>query len=186
MSVHLKGVSCYHNRYLNWTSSSLFSRIYGGELSVNIHEHEVGVYLTPLEAFLNLCITAAYRPVRDLGKWKGSQTCSSSRNKIIVIGGEDSCDYYPSDVHILDANTRMVQVEYHGAAVTASRWAYNNCYRQDGKKLFVFGGFSDEQNLYDVVLMLDHENGIWTKVIASGEGLLADFPLAGESLDLQM
>lgn len=34
---------------------------------------------------------------------RDSHTCSSWKNKIIVIGGEDSYDYYLSDVHILDA-----------------------------------------------------------------------------------
>lgn len=32
-----------------------------------------------------------------------SHTCASWKNKIIVIGGEDSFNYYLSDVHILDA-----------------------------------------------------------------------------------
>ena len=34
---------------------------------------------------------------------RDSHTCSSWKNKIIVIGGEDGDDYYLSDVHILDA-----------------------------------------------------------------------------------
>jgi hypothetical protein len=33
---------------------------------------------------------------------RDSHTCSSSKNKVIVIGGEDGHDYYLSDVHILD------------------------------------------------------------------------------------
>lgn len=33
---------------------------------------------------------------------RDSHTCSSWKNKIIVIGGEDGHDYYLSDVHILD------------------------------------------------------------------------------------
>jgi len=33
---------------------------------------------------------------------RDSHTCSSWRDKIIVIGGEDGHDYYLSDVHILD------------------------------------------------------------------------------------
>lgn len=39
---------------------------------------------------------------------RDSHTCSSWKNKIIVIGGEDSCDYYLSDVHILD--TGMIKL----------------------------------------------------------------------------
>ncbi|GFS40345.1 galactose oxidase/kelch repeat superfamily protein [Actinidia rufa] len=38
---------------------------------------------------------------------RDSHTCSSWKNKIIVIGGEDSYDYYLSDVHILDADTSV-------------------------------------------------------------------------------
>ncbi|XP_022737507.1 kelch domain-containing protein 3-like isoform X2 [Durio zibethinus] len=38
---------------------------------------------------------------------RDSHTCSSWKNKIIVIGGEDGHDYYLSDVHILDADTGM-------------------------------------------------------------------------------
>ena len=33
---------------------------------------------------------------------RDSHTCSSWKNKIVVIGGEDGHDYYLSDVHILD------------------------------------------------------------------------------------
>lgn len=33
---------------------------------------------------------------------RDSHTCSSWKNKIIVIGGEDASDYYLSDVHVLD------------------------------------------------------------------------------------
>lgn len=34
---------------------------------------------------------------------RDSHTCSSWKNKVVVIGGEDEHDYYLSDVHILDA-----------------------------------------------------------------------------------
>lgn len=33
---------------------------------------------------------------------RDSHTCSSWKNKFIVIGGEDAHDYYLSDVHVLD------------------------------------------------------------------------------------
>ena len=36
---------------------------------------------------------------------RDSHTCSSWKNKVIVIGGEDAHDYYLSDVHILDTGT---------------------------------------------------------------------------------
>lgn len=43
---------------------------------------------------------------------RDSHTCSSWKNKVIVIGGEDAHDYYLSDVHILDTGT------YHSSQVT--------------------------------------------------------------------
>lgn len=33
---------------------------------------------------------------------RDSHTCSSWKNNVIVIGGEDGHDYYLSDVHVLD------------------------------------------------------------------------------------
>ncbi|XP_022850490.1 nitrile-specifier protein 5 isoform X3 [Olea europaea var. sylvestris] len=115
---------------------------------------------------------------------RDSHTCSSWRNKIIVIGGEDSCDYYLSDVHILDADT-LVWCKFNTMGqLLPPRGGHTTI--AFGKTLFVFGGFSDEQNLYDDVYMLDLENGIWTKVIASGEGPSGRFSMAGESLDPQM
>lgn len=41
---------------------------------------------------------------------RDSHTCSSWKNKIIVIGGEDAYDYYLSDVHILDAGIVLVKL----------------------------------------------------------------------------
>lgn len=52
-----------------------------------------------------------------------------------------------------------------------------------GKNLFVFGGFSDEQNLFDDIYNLDFETGCWTKVMTTGEGPSARFSMAGDSLD---
>lgn len=115
---------------------------------------------------------------------RDSHTCSSWRNKIIVIGGEDSCDYYLSDVHILDADTLVWCKLNTMGQLLPPRGGHTTI--AFGKTLFVFGGFSDEQNLYDDVYMLDIENGIWTKVIASGEGPSGRFSMAGESLDPQM
>lgn len=44
---------------------------------------------------------------------RDSHTCSSWKNKVIVIGGEDAHDYYLSDVHILDTGA------YHFFQVTS-------------------------------------------------------------------
>ncbi|KAL2479147.1 Galactose oxidase/kelch repeat superfamily protein [Forsythia ovata] len=115
---------------------------------------------------------------------RDSHTCSSWRNKIIVIGGEDSCDYYLSDVHMLDADTLVWCKLNPMGQLLPPRGGHTTI--AFGKNLFVFGGFSDEQNLYNDVYMLDLENGIWTKVIATGEGPSGRFSTAGESLDPQM
>lgn len=37
---------------------------------------------------------------------RDSHSCSSWKNKIVVIGGEDEHDYYLSDVHILDTGKK--------------------------------------------------------------------------------
>lgn len=56
------------------------------------------IYLSIVETFVwKKAVTTGTPPsARD------SHTCSSWKNKIIVIGGEDGRDYYLSDVHILD------------------------------------------------------------------------------------
>lgn len=115
---------------------------------------------------------------------RDSHTCSSWKNKIIVIGGEDSFDFYLSDVHILDADT-LVWCKLNTAGQLLPPRAGHTTVAF-GKYLFVFGGFSDEQNLYDDVYMLDVENGLWTKIMAIGEGPSARFSMAGEILDPHM
>ncbi|KAK6128175.1 hypothetical protein DH2020_038077 [Rehmannia glutinosa] len=115
---------------------------------------------------------------------RDSHTCSSWKNKIIVIGGEDSCNYYLSDVHILDADTLVWCKLNTTGQLLPPRGGHTSI--GFGKNLFVFGGFSDEQNLYDDVYMLDIESGAWVKVTAIGEGPSGRFSMAGESLDPQM
>lgn len=41
---------------------------------------------------------------------RDSHTCSSWKNNVIVIGGEDGHDYYLSDVHILDTGTMILVI----------------------------------------------------------------------------
>ncbi|PIN23839.1 Kelch repeat-containing protein [Handroanthus impetiginosus] len=115
---------------------------------------------------------------------RDSHTCSSWKNKIIVIGGEDSSDYYLSDVHILDTDTLVWCKLNTTGQILPPRGGHTTV--GIGKNLFVFGGFSDEQNLYDDVYMLDVENGTWAKIIAIGDGPSGRFSMAGESLDPQM
>lgn len=62
------------------------------------------LFFSPAERFIwKRAITSGTPPsARD------SHTCSSWRNKIIVIGGEDASDYYLSDVHILDVGMFLI------------------------------------------------------------------------------
>lgn len=115
---------------------------------------------------------------------RDSHTCSSWMNKIIVIGGEDSSNYYLSDVHILDADTLVWCKLNTTGQLLPPRGGHTTI--SLGKNLFVFGGFSNEQSLYDDVYMLDVETGAWIKVSVMGEGPSGRFSMAGESLDPQM
>ncbi|KAJ6887532.1 hypothetical protein NC652_028710 [Populus alba x Populus x berolinensis] len=51
-----------------------------------------------------------------------------------------------------------------------------------GKNLFVFGGFTDAQNLFDDLHMLTVETGMWTLVMTTGDGPSARFSVAGDCL----
>lgn len=60
--------------------------------------------------FSSLAETFVWKRATTSGKppsARDSHTCSSWKNKIIVIGGEDGHDYYLSDVHILDTGFRF-------------------------------------------------------------------------------
>ncbi|CAK9147944.1 unnamed protein product [Ilex paraguariensis] len=114
---------------------------------------------------------------------RDSHTCSAWKNKIIVIGGEDSCDYYLSDVYILDADTLVWGKLSTSGELLPPRAGHTAVAL--GKNLFVFGGFTDEQSLFDDIYMLDVDTGVWTKVMATGEGPSARFSMAGDSLDPQ-
>ncbi|XP_075479254.1 uncharacterized protein LOC142520139 [Primulina tabacum] len=115
---------------------------------------------------------------------RDSHTCSSWGKKIIVIGGEDSCNYYLSDVHILDADTLVWCKLNTTGQLLSPRGGHTTV--TFGKNLIVFGGFSDEQNLYNDLYMLDIENGTWVKIVSTGEGPSGRFSMAGENLDPQM
>lgn len=112
---------------------------------------------------------------------RDSHTCSSWKNKIIVIGGEDGHDYYLSDVHILDADTLVWKELSATGQMLPPRAGHSTVAL--GKNLFVFGGFTDAQNLYDDLYMLDIDTGVWTRVMTTGDGPSARFSIAGDSLD---
>ncbi|KAK8657739.1 hypothetical protein V6N13_035962 [Hibiscus sabdariffa] len=112
---------------------------------------------------------------------RDGHTCSSWKNKIIVIGGEDARDYYLSDVHILDADTLAWKQLTTSGQILPPRAGHSTV--AFGKNLLVFGGFCDAQNLYDDLYMLDVETGLWTRVITMGDGPSARFSVSGDCLD---
>ncbi|ERN17915.1 acyl-CoA-binding domain-containing protein 4 isoform X1 [Amborella trichopoda] len=112
---------------------------------------------------------------------RDSHTCSSWRNKIIVLGGEDASDYYLSDVHILDADTLVWRELNTSGQMLAPRAGHATVAL--GKKLFVFGGFTDDRNLYDDLHVLDAETGVWNKISNVGQGPSSRFSVAGDCLD---
>ncbi|KAK4752537.1 hypothetical protein SAY87_021335 [Trapa incisa] len=112
---------------------------------------------------------------------RDSHTCSSWKNKIIVIGGEDGRDYYLSDVHILDTDTLMWKQLPTTGQMLPPRAGHSTV--SFGKILFVFGGFTEAHIIYDDLYMLDVEAGLWTRVATTGSGPSARFSMAGDSLD---
>ncbi|XP_050375995.1 uncharacterized protein LOC126793498 isoform X2 [Argentina anserina] len=112
---------------------------------------------------------------------RDSHTCSSSKNKVIVIGGEDGHDYYLSDVHILDADTLVWRELNTSGQLLPPRGGHSTV--AFGKNLFVFGGFTNAQSLYNDLYMLDVDTGVWTKVVTTGDGPSARFSVAGDCLD---
>lgn len=112
---------------------------------------------------------------------RDSHSCSSWRNNIVVIGGEDAHDYYLSDVHILDTDNLVWRELNTSGQLFPPRAGHSTV--AFGKNLFVFGGFTDAQNLYDDLYMLDVDNGIWAKITATGDGPSARFSMSGDCLD---
>jgi len=137
------------------------------------------LYILNTETFVwNHATTSGSPPAK-----RDSHTCSSWKNKIIIIAGEDSYDYYLSDVHILDADTLMWSKLETSGQLLPPRGGHTTVAL--GKNLFIFGGFTDESSLYDDIYMIDVDTGVWTKVAATGEGPSARFSMAGDSLDPQ-
>ncbi|XP_021757170.1 rab9 effector protein with kelch motifs-like isoform X2 [Chenopodium quinoa] len=154
--------------------------IFGGcGKSVN---HHTEVYYNDLHIlntknFVWQCATTSGKPpaARD------SHSCSSWKNKIVVIGGEDEHDYYLCDVHILDTDTLVWRELNTSGQLLPPRAGHSTV--AFGKHIFVFGGFTDAQNLYDDLYTLDIDTGIWTKIMPSGDGPSARFSMAGDCLD---
>ncbi|KAL2935373.1 Kelch domain-containing protein 3 [Bienertia sinuspersici] len=112
---------------------------------------------------------------------RDSHSCSSWKNKIVVIGGEDEQDYYLCDVHVLDTDT-LVWTELNTSGQLLPPRAGHSTVAF-GKHIFIFGGFTDSQNLYDDLYMLQVDTGIWTKIMPSGDGPSARFSMSGDCLD---
>ncbi|XP_033131478.1 nitrile-specifier protein 1 isoform X1 [Brassica rapa] len=112
---------------------------------------------------------------------RDSHTCSTWKNKIIVVGGEDLDDYYYSDVHILDTETFVWKQMKTSGQVLTPRAGHVTVALE--RNLFVFGGFTDSQNLYDDLYVLDVETGVWSKLVhAMEEGPSARFSAGAVSL----
>ncbi|KAM7267965.1 hypothetical protein ACFE04_010131 [Oxalis oulophora] len=140
-----------------------------------IYYNDVYILNTETFAWKRADITGSPPAARD------SHTCSSWKNLLVVIAGEDAHDFYLSDVHILDTDTLMWKELNTSGQLLPPRAGHSTV--AFGNILFVFGGFTDAQNLYDDLYMLDVETGIWTKVITTGDGPPCRFSLAGDCVD---
>ncbi|XP_055825667.1 tip elongation aberrant protein 1-like [Solanum dulcamara] len=110
-----------------------------------------------------------------------SHSCSSWNSKIIIIGGQDTSSFYQSDVHILDTDTLAWCKLNTTGQILPPRAGHTTI--SLGKNLFVFGGFTDNQSLFDDVYVLDVAAGTWSEVMLTGEGPSARFSVAGDCLD---
>ncbi|CAH2067199.1 unnamed protein product [Thlaspi arvense] len=111
---------------------------------------------------------------------RDSHTCSTWKKKIIVVGGEDLNDYYLSDVHILDTETFVWKELKTSGQLLTPRAGHVTVALE--RNLFVFGGFTDSQDLYDDLHVLDVETGVWSKVVSMEEGPSARFSAAAVCL----
>ncbi|KAG5153579.1 hypothetical protein AAZX31_05G019100 [Glycine max] len=135
------------------------------------------LYILNTETFVWKCATTSGTPPSP----RDSHSCSSWKNKIIVIGGEDGHDYYLSDIHILDTDTLIWRELSTSGQLLPPRAGHSTV--SFGKNLFVFGGFTDAQNLYNDLYMLDIDTGVWTNVTTATNGPSARFSVAGDCLD---
>ncbi|XP_039157224.1 actin-fragmin kinase-like [Eucalyptus grandis] len=107
--------------------------------------------------------------------------CSTWKNKMIVLGGEDGCDKYLSDVHILNADTLIWKELNTTGHTLPPRAGFLTI--TFGKFLLVYGGYTDAQKPYDDLYLLDVESAIWSSVTTAGAGPSARFSMAGDCLD---
>ncbi|KAI9117247.1 hypothetical protein K1719_011413 [Acacia pycnantha] len=148
-----------------------------GKSSENNEVYYNDLYILNTETFVWKCAATSGTPPSH----RDSHTCSSWKNKIIVIGGEDGHDYYLSDVHILDTDTLIWRELNTSGQLLLPRAGHSTV--SFGKNLFVFGGFTDSQSLYNDLYMLDVDTGLWTKVATAGDSPCARFSVSGDCLD---
>ncbi|CAJ1975402.1 unnamed protein product [Sphenostylis stenocarpa] len=138
------------------------------------------LYILNTETYVWMCATTSGTPPSP----RDSHTCSSWRNKLIVVAGEDEHDYYLSDVHVLDTDTlTWSKLRTFGQLLPPRA---GHCTVSLGQTLFVFGGFSESQSLYNDLYMLDIETGACSKVVTTTNGPCARFAVAGDCLDPYM
>ncbi|KAA8541052.1 hypothetical protein F0562_025015 [Nyssa sinensis] len=149
-----------------------------GKSSNNSDEEDYNdLYILNTETFIwKRAITSGTPPAK-----RNSHTCSSWKNTIIVIGGVDISGYYPSGVHILDADTLVWRKLKTSGQLLPPRAGHMTVAL--GKNLFVFGGYTKELKQYDDIYVLDVDTGLWTKVMTIGKGPSARSFMGGDSLD---
>ncbi|CAN1839937.1 Kelch domain-containing protein 3 [Linum perenne] len=106
--------------------------------------------------------------------------------RIYIFGGcgqssDTNNEVYYNDLYILNTETLVWKELSTMGQKLPPRAGHSTV--AFGKNLFVFGGFADSQNLYNDLYMLDIESGMWTKVMAIGDGPCARFSAACDSLD---
>ncbi|KAL0421939.1 UNVERIFIED_CONTAM: hypothetical protein Slati_3216800 [Sesamum latifolium] len=93
--------------------------IFGGcGKSVNSEIYYDDLYILNTETFSWKRVVPSGTPPSK----RDSHTCSSWKNKIIVIGGEDSCNNYLSDVHILDADEQNLYDDVYMLDIENASW----------------------------------------------------------------
>ncbi|WOK92296.1 kelch domain-containing protein 3 [Canna indica] len=108
-------------------------------------------------------------------------SCSTWNNRLIVIGGEDSSDFYLADIHILNADTLIWEPMKTSGKLFPPRAGHTTLAL--GSNLYVFGGFRDARDLYDDLHVLNVEHCTWHEVLPENCGPTARFSVAGDCLD---
>ncbi|XP_024027283.1 uncharacterized protein LOC21402019 isoform X2 [Morus notabilis] len=106
--------------------------------------------------------------------------------RLFIFGGcgkssSSNEEVYYNDLYILNTDTLVWRELNTLGHLLTPRAGHSTV--AFGKKLFVFGGFTDAQNLYNDLYMLDIDTGVWTKVATVGDGPSARFSVAGDCLD---